>query len=119
QAIAATLQARAPAGARAVLLFPPELSYLSAFFGCLYAGAIAVPAYPPDPTRLARTLPRLQAIIADSRADVVLTIGMIASMAEMIFHQAPELAEKTWIATDEIPTSAAAGWKPPAATAET
>src|SRR5690349_2889401 len=53
-------------GERVVLLYPPGLDYVVAFFGCLYAGAVAVPAYPPDPMRLPRTLPRLQAIVSDS-----------------------------------------------------
>jgi acyl-CoA synthetase (AMP-forming)/AMP-acid ligase II len=30
-----------------VLLFPSGPDYVAAFFGCLYAGVIAVPAYPP------------------------------------------------------------------------
>src|SRR5690349_16678680 len=33
---------------RVLLLYPPGLEYIAAFFGCLYAGAIAVPAYPPQ-----------------------------------------------------------------------
>lgn len=40
-----------------LILYPPSLEYIGAFFGCLYAGVIAVPAYPPDPSRLQRTLP--------------------------------------------------------------
>jgi len=34
-------------GDRVVLLFCPGLQFLEAFFGCLYAGIIAVPVYPP------------------------------------------------------------------------
>jgi amino acid adenylation domain-containing protein len=102
RAIAAELQAASALGERAVLLYPPEPDYVAGFLGCLYAGVIAVPAYPPDPTRLHRTLPRLQAIIADSTASVVLTTSPIVSMAEMLFDQAPELRAKRWIATDAI-----------------
>src|SRR4051794_33330188 len=36
------------AGERALILYPPGLEYIAAFFGCLYAGVIAVPAYPPS-----------------------------------------------------------------------
>src|SRR5882724_11284943 len=43
--LAAELRARGLAGARVLLLYPPGLDYIEAFFGCLYAGAIAVPAY--------------------------------------------------------------------------
>src|SRR5512135_2065394 len=58
--IGAQLQRVEAKGARALLLYPPGLDYIAAFFGCLYAGSVAVPAYPPDPVRLNRTLPRLQ-----------------------------------------------------------
>src|SRR3954447_14545909 len=42
--IAAWLQAHAKPGDRAVLLIAPGLDYIATFFGCLYAGVIAVPA---------------------------------------------------------------------------
>ncbi|MBA2288003.1 MAG: AMP-binding protein, partial [Ktedonobacteraceae bacterium] len=68
--IGAVLQRKGAAGKPVLLLHPPGLEYVSAFFGCLYAGAIAVPAYPPHSTR---TLPRIQAIMDDSQAEIVLT----------------------------------------------
>ncbi|WP_049578667.1 fatty acyl-AMP ligase [Streptomyces sp. SBT349] len=73
--------------APALLLFTPGIDYLVGLFGCFYAGVPAVPAFPPDPTRLMRTLPRLAAIIEDSGSDVVLTTSDLA----------PFLAE--WLAT--------------------
>ncbi|MCZ7672476.1 MAG: AMP-binding protein [Chloroflexi bacterium] len=45
--IAALLQQQGKIGDRALLLYPPGLDYIAAFFGCLYAGWIAVPSYPP------------------------------------------------------------------------
>jgi acyl-CoA synthetase (AMP-forming)/AMP-acid ligase II len=39
--IAAHLQCLGPPGARALILMPPGLDYLAAFFGCLYAGWVA------------------------------------------------------------------------------
>src|SRR5690349_18990664 len=56
RAIGAVLQSRQAMGERILLLYPPGLDYIVAFFGCLYAGAIAVPAYPPQPNR---PMPRL------------------------------------------------------------
>jgi acyl-CoA synthetase (AMP-forming)/AMP-acid ligase II len=49
RAIAASLQARCDRGDRAVLVFESGLAFVEAFFGCLYAGVIAVPAAPPRP----------------------------------------------------------------------
>lgn len=100
--IASELRSLAGKGERALLLYPPGLEYIQAFFGCLYAGLTAVPAYPPDPNRLDRTLPRLLAIIKDSGAKVILTTEMIQSMASFLIAQAPELAELEWIATDTL-----------------
>lgn len=46
QIIATNLQLMDVSGERALLLYPPELDYIAAFLGCLYAGVFAVPAYP-------------------------------------------------------------------------
>ena len=76
RSIAAYLQSFNAAGERVLLLYPPGLDYIAAFFGCLYAGAIAVPAYPP---RRNRSLERLRAIVADAQASFALTTETIYS----------------------------------------
>lgn len=98
--VAARLQQIAPPGERALLLYPPGLDYITAFFGCLYAGIIAVPVYPPNPARLERTLPRLQAITADAQPTIVLTTASIAMFASALADQACEFQSLHWIATD-------------------
>lgn len=72
RAVAVALAEHRALGERALLLFAPGLDFVAAFMGCLYAGAIAVPSYPPDPSRLARTLPRLRAIARDCQPRIVL-----------------------------------------------
>ncbi len=67
--IAAWLQERRTEGERALLLYPPGLDFIVGFLGCLYAGVIAVPAYPPRPRR---PDPRIQEILADAGAVVAL-----------------------------------------------
>ena len=47
QRLAGFLQERGPAGSRALLLFPPGLDYVRAFFACLMARWVAVPLYLP------------------------------------------------------------------------
>jgi hypothetical protein len=59
------LQALGLGGRRVLLLHPPGLDYVAGFLGCLYAAAVAVPAYPP---RKQRSLDRLRAIAMDPRA---------------------------------------------------
>ena len=70
RSLAAWLQQEGVTGGRALLLYPPGLDFITAFFGCLYAGITAVPAYPP---RLNRPSPRIQAIVADAQVTVALT----------------------------------------------
>ncbi len=70
--IAAALQAQTSRGDRAVLLFPSGPDYVAAFFGCLYAGVISVPAYPPESSRHQHQL-RLLSILADAEPSVLLT----------------------------------------------
>ncbi|WP_370640379.1 amino acid adenylation domain-containing protein, partial [Myxococcus sp. XM-1-1-1] len=111
--IAAVLQSRGAVGQRVLLLYPPGLDYLAGFFGCLYAGAVAVPAYPPDPTRLERTLPRLRAIIDDAQATVVLTTSGILGLADFVFEQAPDFRALQWLSTDDLPEGPEDTWKEP------
>jgi acyl-CoA synthetase (AMP-forming)/AMP-acid ligase II len=113
RAIAAALQACVGAGERALLVYAPGFEYLAAFFGCLHASVIAVPAYPPEPARLDRTLPRLLSIIADAQATVVLTTHELLALAAPIVAIAPELSRLRWLATDGLHD--ASGWREPAA----
>lgn len=113
RSIGATLQNFNPKGERILLLYPSGLEFISAFFGSLYSGGVAVPAYPPDPTRLTQTLPRLQSIAKDSGAKFVLTLQAIIDVAETLFDQAPDLRKLNWIASDKIDRSLAQRWRDP------
>jgi len=72
RSIGALLQSSASSGDRALLLFPPGLDFIAAFFGCLYAKIIAVPSYPPHPARLERMLPIIRGIAANATPAVAL-----------------------------------------------
>ncbi len=47
RSVAALLQEREGEGKQAVLIYYAGLDYIQAYFGSLYAGTVAVPAYPP------------------------------------------------------------------------
>ncbi|TAL61523.1 MAG: fatty acyl-AMP ligase [Legionella sp.] len=75
--IAVALQAQGlKTGDRVLLLFSPGLNLIEAFFGCLYAGCIAVPIYPPGQDKLmdkalriiANSTPKLTLMTADHLA---------------------------------------------------
>ena len=116
RAVGALLQELDMPGERALLLYPPGLDYIAAFFGCLYAGVVAVPAYPP---RLNRPVPRIQAIVADSQAKVALTTSAIFENIENRFEHAPDLAALGWQDTEKLPLDLDARWQDPAVTPET
>jgi acyl-CoA synthetase (AMP-forming)/AMP-acid ligase II/acyl carrier protein len=109
RAIAARLQLELQPGDRALLVFPAGLEFISAFFGCMYAGVVAVPATYPKPKR---PMPRLQRIALDCDAHVAL------STAQTLTTLDPELlstdaATSSWIAADELDDALADMWQPP------
>jgi acyl-CoA synthetase (AMP-forming)/AMP-acid ligase II len=116
RAIGALLQRLDAAGARALLLYPPGLEYIAAFFGCLYAGAVTVPCYPP---RLNRPDPRLEAVLLDSQAAVALTTTHILADIERRFVHTPALKALQWLATDDLADGLAEEWRGPAIESET
>ncbi|ELS02826.1 non-ribosomal peptide synthase/amino acid adenylation enzyme [Xenococcus sp. PCC 7305] len=73
RAIAAYLQAKFNPGDRVILIYPQGLEFLKAFFGCLYAGMVAIPTPAPQASRLKRVIPRLKSIANDAQATICLT----------------------------------------------
>ncbi|WP_394829006.1 condensation domain-containing protein [Pendulispora albinea] len=113
RAIAGMLQRAGARGEPVLLLFAPGLDYVAAFLGCVCAGAIAVPAYPPDPSRLARTLPRLTALVADARARFALTTGLIRGLFEAM--ASAELLPVTWLTVEDAGEAEREAWRDPGA----
>ncbi|KYC37612.1 AMP-dependent synthetase [Scytonema hofmannii PCC 7110] len=111
RAIAAQLQSLGLEGERALLLYSPGLEFVSAFFGCLYAEVVAVPAYPP---RRDRFLERLLSIIADAQPKIILTDTSTLSDLERRFSTNQELKALFWLTTDTIPSQLEQQWQKPA-----
>ncbi len=114
RAIGALLQDLA--AERVLLLYPPGLDYIAAFFGCMYAGAAAVPSYPFRPNR---PDPRLQTIATDAQATVVLSTTQTLRDMEREAAYAPHLQVAHWVATDSLAADLAQGWRDPVANHET
>lgn len=108
--IAAHLQSLNAQGSRALLLYPSGLDFIAAFFGCLYAGVTAVPAYPPQQNQ---TRHRLQSIVADAQATFALTTSALLADSQIQFADAPHLPELHWIMTDNLQELAALDWAMP------
>ena len=110
KAIAAHLQQKLIPGDRALLLYPSGLEFVTAFFGCLSCGVIAVPAYPP---RRNQNLDRLQSIISDCQAKIALTTQALLPNLESRLKEDSTLALVECLATDSIGTDIATAWTQP------
>lgn len=110
RAVAATLQSLNLQGQRVLLLYPPGLDFVAGFYGCLYAGAVAIPAYPP---RRNRNMLRIQAISDDALAKAALSVHDVCDRTASLLDEAPHLKELTWLATDRIPDDVADQWRSP------
>lgn len=110
RAIAVRLQSVCSPGERALLIYPPGLDYIVAFFGCLYAGVIAVPAYPPRPNRSAT---RLQTMIADAKPKIALSLQSVLATSSRQMDRAPEFQQTQWFATDRPDETIAEQWQSP------
>ncbi|MFT3803440.1 MAG: fatty acyl-AMP ligase [Burkholderiaceae bacterium] len=111
--LAARLLALGIAGRCVLLVFPAGLDFIVAFFGCLYASAIAVPCLPP---RANQSLGRLQAIARNAQASWALTSAAQLADFEQRSRDDFELSQLRWMA---LPSSEAADadlWKPPPVT---
>lgn len=86
------------AGARVLLLYPPGIEFIVAFFGCLYAGVVAVPVYPP---RRNRSLDRIKRVAVDCRPVAALTTTDVAALSSA-FAEVPELAALPLRLTDTM-----------------
>ncbi|HSK77339.1 MAG TPA: amino acid adenylation domain-containing protein [Thermoanaerobaculia bacterium] len=116
RALGGALQQLGLRGENALLLFPAGLEFVAAFFGCLYGGVTAVPAYPP---RANREQPRLRALARDARPRVVLTTSAILAKASALKGGIPELEGALWLATDDPALGDAAAWTDPGAGGDT
>jgi len=97
--IAIKLQSLIPKGSRALLLYPQGLEFINTFLGCLSAGIIAVPAYPPKRNQ---KMSRLAAIIKDAQPQIILTTS---SMLESIKEKLTDIVDSSalqWLATDSL-----------------
>ncbi len=103
-------------GDRVVLLVPPGLEYIAAFFGCLDAGVVAVPAYPPNPRRAD---PRVARIIADCGARVALVSDAFMARLDGWLALTPELSGITWLDAGRLADGDGPAWRGPGATGAT
>ena len=114
--IACRLVECAAPGDRALLLYPQGLEFIAAFFGCLYAGIIGIPAYPPRPNRGGL---RILAIAQDAQPRLALSTSDLLARSQPQFVQANLAATLDWVATDAVPSNGTQDWQPPTVVPDT
>ena len=114
RAIAAVLQDCATLGERVLLLYPPCLEFIPAFFGCLYAGLVAIPAYPPRPNK---SNPRIEAIVRDAKPSVALTMSELLPKIQAQFPEDFGFPTR-WIAAERLAAGLEDHWKDPGVKAD-
>ncbi len=109
RAIAGRLSEVCSPGDRVLLVYPPGLEFVAAFFGCLYAGVLPVPATYPKPRR---PMPRLLAIGSDCGAALALTVSQTLDTLQLP-RSAAEMEQIQWLATDTVSEDRASDWRRP------
>eukprot|EP00727_Mastigamoeba_balamuthi_P006009 m51a1_g2027 putative long-chain-fatty-acid-- ligase (1959) ;mRNA; r:1299220-1309113 len=114
RAIGSVLQQLGVSGRNVVLMYPFEgLDFVVAFWACLVSGVVAVPTYPPDPTRLHRSLKRFEHILRDCECAAVMTTSEIAEQMKQLATSFPLLARLKVVATDCIDRAMESSWTEP------
>ena len=99
------------AGARVILLYPPGLEMICAFFACVRLGLIPVPAYAPTGRGFQAALAKLNFIANDCDACVVLTersyfwsikLNQVFKDSEALTLRRNLLSRMRWIVSDDI-----------------
>jgi acyl-CoA synthetase (AMP-forming)/AMP-acid ligase II len=113
RAIAATLQRMDAPGERVLIVYPTSLEYVAGFLGCIYAGAYAVPVYPPMRGRFRRSASRLSSIAEDCEAAFALGPPEVDEWAETApLNRLPSF--RGWLHLDTVDDTEAGAWEPPA-----
>ena len=105
RAIAVWLLQHGLSGERALLAYPAGLKFVAAFFGCLYAGVVAVPVNPP---RRNSKLSRIESIVHACDPKIALTTTDVLGWIKPVLHQSPNLLNLQWQSTDCLEDSAVA-----------
>ncbi len=105
RAVAATLLQSLTRGDRVLIVCPPGPDYIVSFYGCLMAGVIAVPVYPPSN---AKQMAGLEAIMADASGACILVPD--AMRDQMMAWSGDSETLPMLIAVDRIDHAAGVHW---------
>ena len=110
RAIGGWLRSRCGTGFPVALIFRPGLEYITAFYGALYGGEIAVPLNPPASRN---SVARLVAVLASANCRLALTTRDMLPRVERALRQFPALSETEFVAVETIGDDASSDWRNP------
>lgn len=99
RAIAAELQRKGATGERVLVLCRPGLDHIAGFFGCIYAGAVAVPVHE-------RLAPRLSSVVPDARARFALGVSETQPAIKSMLDTLGEGGNLVWGLMDTVSADA-------------
>jgi amino acid adenylation domain-containing protein len=94
-------------------MYPPGLDFVTAFWGCLYAGMVAIPVPPPDSFRMKQSAGRLAAVRDDAQAAGLLTLQDTVALCREARYSGLLGDPDQWIATETLDQTLADSWIPP------
>src|SRR5271165_2694012 len=106
RAIAAQLLRRVDPGECVLLMYDAGLDFVSALFGCFYAGVVAVPLPALEASRMRSGGQRLEAVALDCGARLLLGSAHSLSLLRSAPHETAGIDETGWIDTREWATDA-------------
>lgn len=95
-------------GDRVLLSYPQSLDFIKALVGCMVAGIIPVPVYPPNPFNPGRSMELFATLAARSGARAILTNGeyhrlrQVSTIKGWLAREQPAWPTLPWIRTDRI-----------------
>ncbi len=107
---AATFLNVANAGDRVLILLDSSPAYIESFLGCLYAGLVAVPAYPPE-SHSQHHLARLHSMLQDCQPAVVVISAAHQALFESIAEQSPNLTLPHILVIESVNVRDSENWK--------
>ncbi|NQY34397.1 MAG: AMP-binding protein [Alteromonadaceae bacterium] len=110
KALAYSISQQSKLGDRVIILLPNSIDYVVSFFACIYAGVIAVPAYPPHKKK--RDWARLNCIVQDCEPSIAIYHSSDHEPTDLWLSEHP-LSVNT-IICDHLDIGTAEHWQEPA-----
>ncbi|GGU33511.1 acyl-CoA synthetase [Lentzea flava] len=110
-------------GDRAVLVYPPGPDFVRALLGCLAAGVVPVPVYPPNPVRPGHDLTGFRSVVDNCAPHAVLTntaydrARTVGAVTGFFDRGTPEWPRLRWHRTDRV-RAGSLDWHEPASAGE-